>query len=162
MPPLRERREDIPLLVTHLVQQISSKLGKEITTIPQSAMTVLQNYSWPGNVRELRNVLERAVIITQGSKLRLIDSLDLVRLEGASRASDRSEFPPEQDDDIETLEHGEYRLIVRTLKKVHWRVEGPGGAAELLGVHASTLRSRMKKLGITRPKVQAFHNSTNM
>ena len=81
MPALRERVEDIPMLVTHLVEQISAKLGKEIVTVPQSAMAVLQNYAWPGNVRELRNVIERAVIITQGSKLRIIDSLDLLSFE---------------------------------------------------------------------------------
>jgi Response regulator containing CheY-like receiver, AAA-type ATPase, and DNA-binding domains len=74
MPPLRERVDDIPMLVMHLVEQISSKLGKEVVTVPQSAMAVLQNYDWPGNVRELRNVIERAVIITQGPKLRIIDS----------------------------------------------------------------------------------------
>jgi len=157
MPPLRERQEDIPMLVSHLAQQISSKLGKEIAAIPHSAMTVLQNYSWPGNVRELRNVIERAVIISDRSKLRLIDSLDLVRLEDAFQTGD---FPHgsdhEHESEIETLDQNEYRLILRTLKKVHWRVEGQGGAADLLGVHASTLRSRMKKLGIARPKVQAF------
>ena len=145
------------MLVSHLAQQISSKLGKEIAAIPHSAMTVLQNYSWPGNVRELRNVIERAVIISDRSKLRLIDSLDLVRLEDAFQTGDTPRVSDrERESEIETLDQNEYRLILRTLKKVHWRVEGQGGAAELLGVHASTLRSRMKKLGIARPKVQAF------
>ncbi len=155
MPPLRDRREDIPMLVTHLVNQISFKLGKKIETVPQNAMAILQNYSWPGNVRELRNVLERAVIISQGTSLQLIDSLDSLASETKSQSLEREpEFQLEVDNGSETLEKNEYKLILRTLKKVHWRVEGPGGAAELLNIHASTLRSRMKKLGIERPRIQ--------
>jgi formate hydrogenlyase transcriptional activator len=154
MPSLRNRREDIRMLVSHFVKQLSMKLGKQIDSIPQSALNVLQNYDWPGNVRELRNVIERAVIITQGSKLKLIDSLDSSALKTA-----HADLALEPGEEGETLEQSEYNLILRTLKKVHWRVEGPGGAAELLDVHASTLRSRMKKLGITRPKVQASASS---
>jgi len=159
MPPLRERREDIPILVRHLVKQISSKLGKKIETVPQMQMTALQNYSWPGNVRELRNVIERAVIVTQSSRLRLIDNLDSQLLDAESQSSvGHSDSEPEQYTEYETLEQGEYKLILHALKKVHWRVEGPGGAAELLDIHASTLRARMKKLGIKRPKLQAFND----
>ena len=159
MPPLRERREDIPMLVTHLVKLLSLKLGKQIETVPQKAMTVLQNYPWPGNVRELRNVIERAVIITQGSQLLLIDSLDSLSSEAESqRADGLSDSQREQGTEGETLEQSEHRLILRALKKAHWKVEGPGGAADLLDVHASTLRSRMKKLGIVRPKGQAFQS----
>ena len=152
MPPLRERREDIRMLVTHLVKQLNVKLGKQISSIPQSAINVLQNYDWPGNVRELKNVIERAVITSQGTRLQLTDTFDQ-----SNRTDDLPAFalPPEQEIEGETLEQSEYRLIVRTLKKAHWRVEGPGGAAELLNVHASTLRSRMRKLKITRPKVKA-------
>jgi PAS domain S-box-containing protein len=154
MPPLRERREDIPMLVTHLVKQLSTKLGKEIETIPQNAMTMLQNYPWPGNVRELRNVIERAVIISEGTNLRLIDSLDSLLLE--SQPQEKGSKPAaDQDGDNETLEGNEYNLILRTLKKVYWRIEGPGGAAEILNVHPSTLRSRMRKLGINRPRFKA-------
>lgn len=156
MPPLRERSADIPMLVTHFVKLLSSKLGKEIESVPQRTMTVLQNYPWPGNVRELRNVIERAVIITQGSKLRLIDSLDSFSLDAQPPHSRPSVFQLDQDTENATLEQQEYKLILRTLTKVHWRVEGPGGAAELLDVNASTLRSRMKKLGIARPMVKAF------
>ncbi len=151
MPPLRERREDIRLLVTHLVKQLSVKLGKKIDSIPQSAINVLQNYDWPGNVRELKNVIERAVIITQGSKLQLSETFDQLV---SKPLPDSSALDQQPELDGETLEQGEYRLILRTLKKVHWRVEGPGGAAELLNVHASTLRSRMRKLGITRPTIK--------
>ena len=150
MPPLRERREDIPMLVTHLVNQASSKLGKKIETIPQSAIRVLQDYDWPGNVRELRNVIERAVIITQGSRLQL--TFEPLTIKDDSQPLITQ---PDQEVEGETLEQSEYRLILRTLRKTHWRIEGPGGAAELLNVHASTLRSRMRKLGIVRPKVQA-------
>jgi len=152
MPPLRERREDIRMLVMHLVKQISVKLGKQIESVPQSAINMLQNYDWPGNIRELRNVIERAVIITQGSKLQLTDTFDL---EANLEAQTVPVLQQDQEVEGETLEQSEYRLILRTLKKVHWRVEGPGGAAELLNVHASTLRSRMRKLGIARPKVKA-------
>ena len=105
MPPLRERREDIRMLVTHLVKQLSVKLGKQIDSIPQSVINALQNYDWPGNVRELRNVIERAVIITQGSKLQLIESLDpsMSRTEPADLSLDRGS-------EIETLEQSEYRF----------------------------------------------------
>ena len=153
MPPLRERLDDIPLLVTHLVSELNTKLGKNIETIPQSAMRALQEYDWPGNIRELRNVIERAVIVTQGSKLQLTDTFDSLAF-GDEPAIGYADVEAEAESDAETLEQSEYRLILRTLKKVRWRVEGPGGAAELLDVHASTLRSRMKKLGIRRPKVQ--------
>jgi PAS domain S-box-containing protein len=153
MPPLRERVEDIPMLVKHLVNVVSYKLGKNIETIPQSVIRVLQEYDWPGNVRELRNVIERAVILTQGSKLQLTEMFEPLTLRDASQPL-ITDSQRDQDAEGETLEQSEYRLILRTLKKVHWRVEGPGGAAELLNVHASTLRSRMRKLGIARPRVK--------
>ncbi len=146
MPPLRERRDDIPLLATHLVKQVGAKLGKNIETIPQSAIRALMDYDWPGNVRELRNLIERAVIVTQGSKLELIEE--------PQPSITQLSTDPDAEIESETLEQFEYRIIVNTLKKVHWRVEGPGGAAELLNIHASTLRSRMRKLGITRPRFQ--------
>jgi transcriptional regulator with GAF, ATPase, and Fis domain len=110
-------------------------------------------------VRELRNVIERAVIITQGSKLRLIDDLDsqALELELHEQLAVHGAFA-----DVvaigETLEQTEYNLILRTLKSVHWKVEGPGGAAELLNLHPSTLRSKMRKLGIERPRFTAQSN----
>jgi PAS domain S-box-containing protein len=153
LPPLRERREDIPVLVKHFVNQLSQKFGKQVEAIPQDVMATLRNYPWPGNVRELRNVIERAVIITQGPKLRLIDNLDAQALSlnhhGAETGSDElSGAAPIN----ETLEKHEYDLILRTLKQVHWKLEGPDGAAASLDIHPSTLRSRMRKLGIERPK----------
>jgi transcriptional regulator with GAF, ATPase, and Fis domain len=146
LPPLRERREDIPILVRHFVKLLSVKMGKQIETIPQDAMNALQNYSWPGNVRELRNVIERAVIITSGATLRLTDNLGGKSL---------SELPPDDYGDTETLAMSEYNLILRTLRRVRWKVDGPGGAAELLDIHPSTLRSRMRKLAINRPNEKA-------
>ena len=153
MPPLRQRKEDIPMLVTHLVKQLSQKLGKNIDAIPQDTMAKLRNYPWPGNVRELRNVIERAVIISQGSKLRLIDDLDTqaLELELHEQIAAQSAFA-DSIPSAETLEQTEYNVILRTLKNVHWKVEGPGGAAELLNIHPSTLRSKMRKLGIGRPR----------
>ena len=153
LPPLRERKEDIPILVTHLVTQLSQKLGKTIDVIGQDTMAKLRNYPWPGNVRELRNVIERAVIITQGPKLRLIDDLDSQALElDLQKQPVKPEVFVDLGQPDETLEHYEYNLILRTLKNVHWKLEGPGGAAELLNLHPSTLRSKMRKLGIERPR----------
>ena len=148
IPALRDRREDIPYLVMHFVKQIHTKLGKEIESIPQETMDALQNYAWPGNIRELRNVIERAAIISQGTRLRLLDSLEsapvlqeppLVRKAAANGS-------------LETLEESQRKLIIQALEQTYWRVEGPNGAAAMLGVHPNTLRSRCKKLGITRPK----------
>lgn len=153
LPPLRERKEDIPILVTHLVTQLSRKLGKTIEAIGHDTMAKLRNYPWPGNVRELRNVIERAVIITQGPKLRLIDDLDSQALElDTPKQTARQDVFAELGQPGETLEQYEYNLILRTLKNVHWKLEGPGGAAELLNLHPSTLRSKMRKLGIERPR----------
>jgi PAS domain S-box-containing protein len=153
LPPLRERKEDIPKLVTHLVKQLSQKLGKTIEAIGQDTMAKLRNYPWPGNVRELRNVIERAVIITQGPKLRLIDDLDSQALElDFQKQIVGQDVFAELGQPGETLEQYEYNLILRTLKNVHWKLEGPGGAAELLNLHPSTLRSKMRKLGIERPR----------
>ena len=153
LPPLRERKEDIPVLVRHLLKHVSQKLGKTIETIPQETMAKLRNYPWPGNVRELRNVIERAVIISQGPALCLIDDLDSQALElDLQTQAARQDTFTQSILANETLEQTDYNLIVRTLKNVHWKLEGPGGAAELLNLHPSTLRSKMRKLGIERPR----------
>lgn len=152
LPPLRERMEDVPMLAAHILKQLWIKLGKKVETIPRSTMSAFMEYSWPGNIRELRNVIERAAIISQDSKLHLVDSLESPSIEFEAPA----QFPATVA--VETLEESEYNLIVRTLKRVHWRLEGQGGAAELLNVNPSTLRSRMKKLGISRPRVQSAGN----
>jgi formate hydrogenlyase transcriptional activator len=159
LPPLRDRKEDIPMLVNHLVKQLGQKLGKNIEAIPNETMATLRNYPWPGNVRELRNVIERAVIISHDSTLKLIDDLDkqALELEAQQHAANDpfSELLPTS----ETLEQNEYNLILRTLKSVHWKLEGPGGAAELLNIHPSTLRSKMRKLRIERPR---YKSTTSM
>jgi len=141
IPPLRKRREDIPLLVEHFVPQIASRIGKHMDQVPPHVMDRLMAYHWPGNVRELRNVLERAVITSPGSVLQL-------------PAGFESESPKIAQDgpaeDWHSLEEAERRHILRALEKANGKVEGPGGAAELLEIKPSTLRFRIKKLGIKR------------
>jgi len=140
VPTLRERREDIPLLVRAFVERLAQKSDKAIHTVPAAAMEALQDYAWPGNVRELQNVIERAVINTQGSSLRLIDTLATPA--GVALASPCPQTLAESD-----IEH-----IVRALEESDWKIEGKHGAATALGLPASTLRKRMKKLGIHRPE----------
>jgi formate hydrogenlyase transcriptional activator len=139
IPPLRERKEDIPLLVQSLVQKCNRKIGKDIETIPQKTIDALQNYAWPGNVRELENVIERAVINAHGNTLRV-------------------ELPKTPtftvDEENKSLEEIEREYILRMLQKTDWRIAGPGGAAEILGMNPSTLRSRIQKLGIAKPWVR--------
>ena len=136
------------MLVMHFLEQLGTKLGKRIDVIPQETMDALHNYHWPGNIRELRNVIERASIVSQGNQLRLQDSLEyqLPIEEPSLVPAFAAPATPE------TLDESQRQLIVRTLEKTYWRVEGPVGAAALLGVHPNTLRSRMKKLGIAKPK----------
>ncbi|HEU4768223.1 MAG TPA: sigma 54-interacting transcriptional regulator, partial [Pyrinomonadaceae bacterium] len=157
LPPLRERKEDIPILVTHLVTQVSKKLGKTIETVPNETMAKLRSYPWPGNIRELRNVIERAVIITQGTNLMVTDDLQLEspHVDLRPPVSGHEGYADSIPAVVETLEQTEYNLIVRTLKNVHWKLEGPGGAAELLNLNPSTLRSKMRKLGIERPRYKS-------
>ena len=137
MPPLRDRINDIPLLVDFYVKKISIRMGKSIEFIPTSVMNALQNYHWPGNVRELENVLERAVINSSGPKLHLVDDLD--KPHKGSRTAQK------------TLDEVERDYIVRVLEQTHWKVSGKNGAAEILGLNRSTLRARMRKLGIVKP-----------
>jgi len=135
IPPLRERPEDIPLMVWAFVKEFQKKMGKKIENISKKAMQSLQSYSWPGNVRELRNVIEHAMIV----------SSDKTLVVHAPKVAS-SETP-----DVPNLEDMERRHIVSVLERNGWRVGGKGGAAEVLGLKRSTLYSRMKKLGINRP-----------
>jgi chemotaxis protein methyltransferase CheR len=137
VPPLRQRMEDIALLVDFFVDKITKRLGKSIKSIPTSVMNTLQDYQWPGNVRELENVLERAVINSSGPKLRLVDELK----------KPHKDFSPTQ----KTLEEVERNHIVRVLEQTNWKVSGQNGAAEILGLNRSTLRARIRKLGIRQP-----------
>ncbi len=140
MPPLRERRDDITSLVEHFVTQFNRKMKKDIKTIPKHVLTELIQYSWPGNVRELEHIIERSVIITQGTSLHLSEALDD---SGSSMSEEQL---------ITNLAEVERHHILNILKKTNWRVEGPKGAAILLGLHPNTLRGRMQKLGIHMQK----------
>ena len=142
LPPLRERKEDIPLLVHFLVHKFATRIGKRIDGVTEQTMRRLIDYPWPGNVRELENVLERAVILTTGTTLGIVP--DLFPLSDAAPAA-RQQL---------TLESVERDHIVTVLQQTDWVVDGPRGAARILGLHPNTLRNRMKKLGITRASHQ--------
>jgi PAS domain S-box-containing protein len=136
VPPLSQRREDIPLLIEHFVERSATKFNKTIKSVPAKTMQRLQAYSWPGNIRELANVIERAIIHSQGNVLQLADRFDEpLNLAVESPLS---------------LEKVERDYIIRTLENTGWRIEGPHGAARVLGLNPSTLRTRMAKLQIQR------------
>ncbi|MBI2186202.1 MAG: sigma 54-interacting transcriptional regulator [Acidobacteria bacterium] len=137
-PSLRDHKEDIPVLVRHLVMKCCGRLGKRVETIPQTTMAALESYWWPGNVRELENVIERAVIVTRGSRLELGDWLPRAQAGQAAPAA-------------LTLEDVERRHIQDILESTKWKVSGARGAARILGLRPTTLEARMKKLGIHRP-----------
>jgi transcriptional regulator with GAF, ATPase, and Fis domain len=134
IPPLRERPEDIPLLVWAFVREFEKRMGKRIESIPKRVMDALQRHAWPGNARELRNVIEHAMIVSTG---KVLD----VHLP----ASGSPESPAPGN-----LEDVDRRHILSVLEKTGWRLTGQGGAADLLGLKRTTLQSRMKKLGIKR------------
>jgi PAS domain S-box-containing protein len=135
-PPLRERRDDIPLLAEHFVKLSAKKFGRNVTSISAGMMQSLMAHSWPGNVRELANVIERALIHNRGGVLRLADRFEA--------------RPPDQLTDARSLEEMEREYIIAILKKTGWRIEGADGAARILDLNPSTLRGRMAKLGIPR------------
>jgi formate hydrogenlyase transcriptional activator len=139
LPSLRERKEDIPLLVRHLVLKYNLKFGKKIEVIPPNIMEALQAYAWPGNVRELENIIERAVILSQGSRLPPGEWMP------TPSATLRASHTP-------TLEELEREHIISVLETTVWRVSGERGAARLLGMKPTTLEARMKKLGIERKR----------
>ena len=138
VPPLRDRVEDIPPLVAHFVRKFSAKLGKQIDHVPEHVQDALRHYDWPGNIRELENVIERAVILATDATLRVDEALE-ARPGVPGAGADRR-----------TLEQIERDHIVSVLEQTDWRMEGDRGAAIILGLHPNTLRSRMKKLGITK------------
>jgi transcriptional regulator with GAF, ATPase, and Fis domain len=136
VPPLRERVEDIPVLVWRFVEEFSRAFGKRIDAIPRETMTALQRYAWPGNIRELRNVVERAMIVATGRQL-------TIALPAASAAANRRST---------RLADVEKEHIRSVLDSAAWRVRGPGGAADRLGLKPTTLETRMAKLGLKRPR----------
>jgi transcriptional regulator with GAF, ATPase, and Fis domain len=136
VPPLRERREDIPLLVWSFVREFGESMGKSILEISKKDMDKLKSYSWPGNVRELKNIIERAMILSPGTTLHLdqmgsedVETMHSITLRGVEKSH-----------------------ILEILENTGWKISGRNGAAEVLGLKESTLRARMKKLGIQRKK----------
>jgi transcriptional regulator with GAF, ATPase, and Fis domain len=134
IPPLRERREDIPTLVWHFVPELSERMGKRIESVPKKTMEALQSYPWPGNVRELRNVIENAMIVTTGSVLQV----EIPKVAGQLNANSAN------------LQEVERNHILAVLEMTGWRIRGKNGAAEILGLKPTTLESRMHKLDIQR------------
>ena len=145
LPPLRDRVADIPLLVNLIINKSMRRHGKKITTVPTDVMEQFSAYPWPGNVRELENVIERAVIFSNGSKLQLTTPLAHAFSENTSSLT----MP------VKSLSEIEKEHILMALKKTHWNVTGKDGAADLLGLNPSTLRGRMRKHGICRPTIQS-------
>jgi formate hydrogenlyase transcriptional activator len=154
IPALRERPEDIPLLVRYFVQRFSRSLNKAVEYIPADVMDALSSYSWPGNIRELENLLERAVLLSPGKELRVplseIKSSAGNSTAGADLSSSLTS-PASLTSSISTLEEAERQHILRALKHTQWRIAGPKGAATILGMKRTTLQARMRKLGIRRP-----------
>jgi PAS domain S-box-containing protein len=137
LPPLRKRKDDIPMLVKHFIQKYNAKIGKMVKTINKSDMNTLQSYHWPGNVRELENIIERALVISQGTKLELGDWFSRLKSE-------------DNQNHILSIQDLERNHVLKVLDLTSWRVSGKGGAAEILDLKPTTLEARMKKLGITR------------
>ena len=142
MPPLRERKTDIPLLANFFMNKFGKKMGKDIKGVSKATLERMESYSWPGNIRELQNVIERAVVTASGSTIEIDDSI--LGADSTSRA------------DVEALQQVERAHIIRVLKQTNWVVHGQAGAAAILRINPSTLRFRMEKLGIKRQTRNAY------
>ena len=138
IPPLRERKEDLPILINYFVNKFSRKVGKKIEIVSQTMIEQMMEYSWPGNIRELENVIERAVITNEGNKLNLNEMMPKTFSASASGT------------EYETLEDLEKQHIIKVLEKTNWQVGGEKGAAKVLGIKRTTLEARMKKLNIQK------------
>ncbi len=155
MPALRERVSDLPLLVTFFVQKCAKKIGKRITSVSEEAMRRLTGYAWPGNIRELQNVIERAVILSPSETLVLVDELRATvtapthPVEVKIKSMEIKPAPVAKEGS--SLDDVERRHIESVLNQSNWMIEGERGAARILDMNPSTLRSRMQKLGIKRP-----------
>jgi len=155
MPSLRERKEDVKLMAEAFLKETNRRLGKSFEAIPRRVLEALERYDWPGNVRELQNVIERAAVTSTGRSLQLPDSWHpdgQIKGFAQNGAADSAAG--------NTLEGRERVHILQILDKTHWRIEGPKGAAVVLGLRPSTLRSRMRKLGIVR-KLSEFRDLMN-
>ena len=142
IPPLRQRKEDIPLLVNYFVAKFNKKIGKRIETVSKNTLDTLHDYNWPGNVRELESVIERAVITSQGTSLQVLDRFESTRKSGEQETQD-----------AKGLAELQRNHILQILQDTGWRIEGNNGAAAILGLNPSTLRGRMRKEGIHRRNV---------
>ena len=143
LPPLRERLEDIPMLVTSFVRKFAERMSKPISKIPQDAMDTLMRYPWPGNIRELQNIIERAVILTDGDVLQMPPLPSHTPIQTAPEALSK------------TLEEAPRDHILKALEESHWVLGGASGAATRLGVQRTTLVSKMRKLGVSRDTAQS-------
>lgn len=149
MPPLRERREeDIRKLTLFFLSSYAKQFGRSLESVSHETLSLLMNYEWPGNVRELQNVIERAVVLTEGPVLRLGANLLPIAQGGVVRPPPSSQTE-EKTTAIPSLDESQKQHILEALARTDGVIDSPNGAARLLGVHANTLRSRMKKLGIT-------------
>ena len=143
-PALRERTEDIPTMAQYLLDKVSADLGRGELRLDENSIQALKAYSWPGNIRELKNVIERAVIMSEGKTL----TFDWWLQDHSAQSLQQASEPPSN----QTLEQIERDHILAIIEKCHWRINGEHGAAEVLAMHPNTLRSKMKKLGIKRPQ----------
>jgi transcriptional regulator with GAF, ATPase, and Fis domain len=139
VPPLHKRKEDIPMIVKYFLKKFGKKIGKQIERVPYDVIKSLQEYHWPGNVRELENIIERSMIISPDSTLHLADKLDISMTTNNETSQSKS------------LSDMERNHISRILDQTRWKIEGRNGAAEILNLNPSTLRSRIRKLGIAKP-----------
>ena len=161
LPPLRDRAGDVPLLVHFLAARFAARVGVRIESVGKATMERLSRYSWPGNVRELENVLERAVILSNGPTLEI--DPEVFASAAATRSTNAGPLTPSGSDStlqaaagagltapLESLESNMRNHILAALEQSGWVIDGPRGAAKILGLHPNTLRSRMKKLGVVR------------
>jgi transcriptional regulator with GAF, ATPase, and Fis domain len=157
LPPLRERREDIVLLAETFLREVGRRLGRIFDPISPEVLEVLGCYEWPGNIRELQNVIERAAVVSTGRRFQLPEEWSPAgwkSVTGLSVSTAESAEPDKNDNgdsEESSLDQVGRNYILRILEQTRWRVEGPKGAAKILGLNPSTLRSRMLKLGIRRP-----------
>jgi transcriptional regulator with GAF, ATPase, and Fis domain len=148
LPPLRQRVEDVLALADHLIRFYAHKFGREVSALSPAARAMILSYPWPGNIRELENIIERAVLLSNGSILELGNELSSSLTMGYAAIPNRG---PTHGSEKLTLEQVEERYIRETLDLTRWRISGKKGAAEILGLHPNTLRSKMERLGIKHP-----------
>jgi formate hydrogenlyase transcriptional activator len=142
-PSLRERKEDVPLLIKHFIRKYESKMGKKINDVDPQVINALMEYDWPGNIRELENLIERALILTSGNIIEFGDWIPMSKM-----SNDRKLVKEE----MKRLEDVEREHILNILEQTNWKVSGERGAAKILGLNPTTLEARMKKMGIVRER----------